>query len=386
MNLITYTSTYPNAAQPQHGLFVEQRLRKIVESGRAAARVVAPVPWFPFPQRMFGRYAQFAAAPARATRFGIDIVHPRYAVVPKVGMSMAPFLMAAGTWSAFRQAASAPVDLIDAHFFYPDGVAAAILAERLGKPLVVTARGTDISLMPRYAVPRRLIRWAAARAAAIITVCQALKEALVELGVPASKITVLRNGVDTQRFRPSDRGAWRRTLGMEGFTLLSVGELIKRKANEIAIQALSQLPDARLFLIGQGPEEGPLRGLAGELGVSGRVRFLGPVAQDELRHHYSAADALVLSSSREGLANVLLESMACGTPVIASNVWGTPEVVCSPEAGVLMEERTPQGLARAVRRLRDHYPAHADVRRHAERFSWDATTRGQLELYASVIR
>ncbi len=386
MQLLTYTSIYPNAAQPLLGLFVEQRLRKIVESGRARARVVAPVPWFPFRPGLFGRYARFAAAPARATRFGIEIVHPRYPVVPKIGMSIAPLLMAAGTWRAFRNAAATPVDLVDAHFFYPDGVAAAILAARLGKPLVVTARGTDVSLIPQYVVPRRLIRWAAARAAAIITVCQALKDALVELGVPAGKITVLRNGVDTDRFRPSDRDAWRSRLGMNGFVLLSVGELIKRKANEIAIQALPRMPDASLFLIGQGVEEKALRALASELRVTARVRFLGPVAQDDLKHHYSAADALVLSSSREGLANVLLESMACGTPVIASNVGGTPEVMCSPEVGVLMDERTPQGLVRAVRRLREHYPARADVRRYAERFSWDATTRGQLELYASVIR
>jgi teichuronic acid biosynthesis glycosyltransferase TuaC len=101
--------------------------------------------------------------------------------------------------------------------------------------------------------------------------------------------------------------------------------------------------------------------------------------------HYSAADALVLASSREGWANVLLESMACGTPVVASRVWGTPEVVAAPEAGVLMAQRTVQGVADAVNALRTHYPDRRATRRYAERFSWDATTAGQLAVFDGLL-
>jgi glycosyltransferase involved in cell wall biosynthesis len=115
------------------------------------------------------------------------------------------------------------------------------------------------------------------------------------------------------------------------------------------------------------------------------VSFLGSVAQPQLKEYYNAADAMVLASSREGWANVLLESMACGTPVVASNVWGTPEVVAAPEAGVLMPERTPEGIARALRTLRENYPDHAATRRYAENFSWDATTEGQIQLFSRII-
>jgi glycosyltransferase involved in cell wall biosynthesis len=145
------------------------------------------------------------------------------------------------------------------------------------------------------------------------------------------------------------------------------------------------LPGVKLLIAGRGPELKRLEALALETGVQDRVTFLGPVAQPDLKRYYNACDAMVLASSREGWANVLLESMACGTPVVASNVWGTPEVVAAPEAGVLMEDRTPEKLAKAVMALRANYPDHAATRRYAERFSWDDTTNGQLELFARLV-
>ncbi|MFQ5757773.1 MAG: glycosyltransferase, partial [Acidiferrobacterales bacterium] len=254
------------------------------------------------------------------------------------------------------------------------------------KPVVVTARGTDINLVPRYALPRRMILWAAGRAAGIITVCQALKDALLELGVAEKKIVVLRNGVDPQVFHPIDRQAWRARLGLNEISLLSVGELIKRKGHDIAIKALQKLPRVRLLIAGDGVEEQALRSLARSLGVAGRVTFLGPVPHCELTNYYGAADALVLASSREGLANVLLEAMACGTPVIASNVWGTPELVHSPEAGVLMAERSPGALVQAYHALFANYPDHRATARYAQRFTWEETTRGQLSLFRRILQ
>ena len=167
--------------------------------------------------------------------------------------------------------------------------------------------------------------------------------------------------------------------------MLSVGWLDPRKAHDIPIRALAELPDVRLMIAGTGPELNNLQALATQCGVADRVTFLGSIAQTALAQYYNAADMLVLASSREGWANVLLESMACGTPVIASNVWGTPEVVNAPEAGLLMPERTPASLAASVRLLRANYPDHSATRRYAERFSWDDTTQGQLDLFQQVI-
>jgi glycosyltransferase involved in cell wall biosynthesis len=207
----------------------------------------------------------------------------------------------------------------------------------------------------------------------------------VDLGVPADKITVLRNGVDLELFRPVERDRARSQLQFTRTTLLSVGHLIERKGHHIAIEAMVDLPDADLVIVGDGQMEGALRALAQARGVSARVRFVGPVPQDRLKEYYSAADALVLASSREGWANVLLESMACGTPVIATRIWGTPEVVQVAEAGVLMTDRTPQALTMAFRRLFAAYPDRGQTRRYAERFSWDETTEGQLSVFRSVV-
>jgi glycosyltransferase involved in cell wall biosynthesis len=164
-----------------------------------------------------------------------------------------------------------------------------------------------------------------------------------------------------------------------------VGHLIERKGHELVIGALAELPDVDLLIAGAGPEEGALRRLAVQLGVNSRVRFLGALPQARLREVYAGVDALVLASSREGWANVLLEAMACGTPVAASKVWGTPEVVAAPEAGELMPERSAAGVAEAVRRLRAAPRDRSATRRYAERFSWEATTQGQLDLFHRIL-
>jgi teichuronic acid biosynthesis glycosyltransferase TuaC len=387
MKLLTFSTLYPNAEQPNHGIFVETRLRYLVASGKAESRVVAPVPWFPSSNPKYGHYSQFARVPRHEQRNGLSVSHPRYLVVPRVGMNITPFMLAQSAKQAIGRIRDEGYDFdaIDAHYFYPDGVAAVMLGKYFNKPVVITARGTDINLIPQFALPRKMIMWAAERANGIVTVCNALKEEITGLGVVNKNIVALRNGVDLQRFQPTDRAIARAALGITGFTMLSVGLLDPRKAHDIPIRALAELPDVRLMIAGSGPDLKKLQDVAAQAGVTDRVTFLGPIPQTALAQYYNAADMLVLASSREGWANVLLESMACGTPVIASNVWGTPEVVNSPDAGLLMAERTPASLAASVRLLRANYPDHQATRRYAERFSWDDTTQGQLDLFQQVI-
>lgn len=388
LRLLTFTTLYPNAAQPNHGVFVENRLRHLIASGAATSTVVAPVPYFPSTNRWFGSWSRYAAAPAAEVRNGIAVQHPRYPVIPKIGMSVAPYFMYWAMIPVLRRmfAAGQRVDAIDAHYFYPDGVAAVWLGKRFKLPVVVTARGSDITELPAYRFPRRLIRGVIADAAAIITVSAGLKEALLALGAPNEKVTVLRNGVDTALFRPpTDRDADRRALGLTRKTLISVGLLIERKGHHRTIEAMTRLPDFELIIVGEGPDRERLTAQIARLGLTERVRLLGPRPHAELPVLYGAADASVLSSSREGWANVLLESMACGTPVVASNIPGNPEVVRTRAAGMIVTENTPDGIAAGIRALFDPLPARAATRAYAEPFSWDETTAGQLALFRRVI-
>ncbi len=283
MKILTFSTLYPNAARPRHGIFVETQLRQQLASGQVESMVVAPVPWFPSRNPLFGEYAVHASAPREEQRHGIQVLHPRYLVLPKIGMTLAPFLLAQSVKPVIeRVLAEYRFDLIDAHYFYPDGVAAVLLGRRFGKPVVITALGTDVNLIPRYRLPRRMILWAARHAAGIITVARALKDKLVALGVPAGRIEVLRNGVDLQLFRPVDRESWRRRLGFRRTTLLSVGNLVPLKGHDLAIRALRLLPEMDLVIIGNGPERAALGTLARELGVSDRVTFVGVMAQEDL--------------------------------------------------------------------------------------------------------
>ncbi len=388
LRLLTFSTLYPNAARPNHGVFVENRLRHLLASQEAVSTVVAPVPWFPSTHPRAGEWARYAQAPAQETHHGIEVLHPRFPVVPKIGMTAAPFLL---YWSMLPfirrlQNEGRQFDLIDAHYMYPDGVAAVWLGKKLGLPVVVTSRGTDVSLIPQYPLPRRLIQGAIRGAAALVTVSAALKTALVALGAPDQKVTVLRNGVDTSLFRPAaDRDSIRASLGLKRKTLVSVGLLIDRKGHHRTIEAMSHLPEHELLIAGEGPERARLTALIEKLGLTDRVRLLGARPHDTLPALYSAADASVLASSREGWANVLLESMACGTPVVASNIWGNPEVVQTRDAGLIAPENTPEGIAATVRALFSPLPDRAATRRYAEQFGWEETTSGQLALFRRVL-
>ena len=387
IHLLVFTSLYPNAAQPRHGTFVEERLRHLVDTGHITATVVAPVPWFPFRHRSFGAYAAFAAVPAHEQRHGMEVVHPRYPVIPKVGMNLAPFLLYRMLLPVLRkmQAKGTDFDLIDAHYFYPDGVAAAKLGAALGKPVVITARGSDLNVIPQHRLPRRQIKTTAARVAAVVTVSEALKRQAEALGIESGRISVLRNGVDLERFRPLDRSVIRARLGLAGPVWLAVGNLVELKGVHVTLGALAKNPGAVLLVAGDGPEAWRLRQLASELGIEAHVRFLGNVPQARLHEYYNAADVLMLASSREGMPNVVLESLACGTPVVAAPFAGAEELISAPEAGEIAKSRTAEGMLAAWHELWNRKPDRAATRRFAEKLGWAPVVEAQCALYAKVL-
>lgn len=388
LKIATLSSLYPSKSQPGKGVFIENRTAHLQKSADVEVRVIAPVPWFPFSSRRFGAYANYARAPANDLRNGMSVDYPRYLVVPKLGMSLAPLLMAIGILGTFRELIrnGHDFDIIDAYYFYPDGVAAALVGKWMNKPVVINALGTDVNVIPRYRVPRALIIWASNYASAITTVSRALRQELLNLGISGEKIHVNLHGVDHAQFTPpttplpqGDRPQ------RKARTLLCVGNLLEAKGQHLAIESLLHLKDFRLVLVGEGEYEDKLRQQVSNLQLEDRVQFAGHVDHAKLVSYYSTSDALIIPSLREGIPNVILESLACGTPVIATNVGGIPEIINSGVAGILLDDRTPMAIANAVHQLFENYPSIHDVVEFSRQFTWAKTSATQIKIFKAVL-
>jgi len=327
---------------------------------------------------------------------GLRVVHPRFVAVPVVGDRCRVSLMAAGSGRALlAEALAFQPDVLDVHYAWPDGAAAVALRPRLEAalkrrlPLVITARGTDLNLTAGDSRLRGEVAAALAGADHVVCVAEALREVALSLGVSPGKVTTLRNGVDVRRFMTGDRAAARLACGLPatGRVLLCVGHLIERKGQHLLLEAMARVfptgAEPLLALVGSGEAEGRLRARVAALGLEQRVRFVGAVKPAELPPWYRAADALVLPSLREGWPNVVLEALACGTPVLATAIWGTPEILRGCMAGLLVEPSV-DGLADGLRRLPELRAEAA--RPWAERHTWDATLDGMHEVFRSVSR
>jgi glycosyltransferase involved in cell wall biosynthesis len=372
VKILTYTSLFPNAAKPNLGIFIYQRAAHLAARPGNAVQVIAPVPYAP--RWMGGRWGGFGHIQDVEQIRGLTVHHPRYPLLPKVSMPLHARLMARGTVQLVEQLhREMKFDCIDAHFVYPDGCAAVHIGQKLGLPVVVSARGTDINVFPEFRFIRPQIRWTLENAAGAIAVSRTLEGRMLELGLERAKSRVIGNGVDPARFFPVDRQQARERLGLarKASIVVSVGALLPVKGHDRLLEALAQarreLPDLLLYVIGEGDFRGALERKRDALGLRGSAFFPGSCPNETLRDWYSAADVSCLASAREGWANVLLESLACGTPVVATRVGGTPEVMASPELGVLVEPDTASlaaGLREALGRTwhRDHLVAYARKR------------------------
>jgi glycosyltransferase involved in cell wall biosynthesis len=355
MRVLTFTSLFPNAVQPELGVFIYQRMSHFARRMGNEVEVVAPVPYCPkwLPVE---RWRQMASVPKQGTMSGIEVHYARYPLLPKL-MPLHALLMYAGTFPVVRRLhARQSFDCIDAHYVYPDGMAAVLIGKQLGVPVVVSARGTDINVFPSFPLIRPMIRWTLKQASGVVAVSQSLKDRIVELGIATDKVQVIGNGTDTERFYPMDRAAARKELGLpeDGNIAVAVGSLVPVKGHDRLIRGFAafagKFGNARLYIVGKGRLHTTLEQLIRNTGMQDRVFLVGGRPNHELRLWFSAADVSCLASSLEGWPNVVLESLACGTPVVASRVSGVPEIIVSSDLGVLVEpdvDAIARGLERA---------------------------------------
>lgn len=368
LRVLTLSTLFPNGAEPALGPFVARQTIELAAQPGIEVEVAAPIGLPPWPLSLHPHYAARAALPLEDEYCGLRVHRPRFGVWPKLGQARHAAALAEALLPLAR---AGRFDVINAEFFWPDGPAAAILSARLGIPFSVKARGSDIHHWARRPGIRERIAEAGRAADGLLAVSGAMKADMAALGMPAERIRVHHTGVDLDLFRPVDRDEAKRALGIEGPLIVTVGTLVRRKGQWLAIEALRDLPGANLVLIGQGPDRAALERQAAGMAT---VRFTGSIPQAEIALWLAAADVMLLPTAREGLANVWLEALACGTPVVTSDVGGAREVVDRPEAGRLVAlER--DAIVAAVRELLASPPDRDSVRRAAERFGWEANGR-----------
>jgi teichuronic acid biosynthesis glycosyltransferase TuaC len=353
MRILTFSSLFPNSVNPAHGIFVYRQAAGKATIAGVEVEVIAPVPLAPkwIKSRRWNQWSGIARFESIG---GLRVRHPRYPLLPKLSMPVHGLLMFLGTLrTARRLHREAPFDCIDAHYVYPDGFAAVLLGKLLRVPVVVSALGTDINVFPTLPSIRPLIRWTLQNASGIIAVSSALQRRMIELGVPENKIQFIGNGVDTELFRMRDRRDARRALGLpeDGSILVSVAALREGKGQQHVIAALSRIaakyPGLRLYLVGEGSNRQNLEHLVQRLSLQDRVFLAGNRNNDEIPLWFNAADISILASSREGWPNVVLESLACGTPVIGTPVGQIPEILARGDLGIVTDQ-DPISLAAAV--------------------------------------
>lgn len=355
--LVVFSTLFPSPAQPQAGVFIRERMFRVGEHLPLA--VVAPVPWFPL-QGVLRRWRPHFRpdSPRWEIQNGFEVFRPRFLSIPGIFKRLDGFFLALGSLPVLRRLRRAGrLEVLDAHFGYPDGYAATFLGGWLGVPVTVTLRGTEVRHAATPSLRPRLVA-ALQRARRVFVVSSSLKSLATDLGIAPAKVRVVGNGVDSGVFHSVPRGEARDRLGLpkDGPVLVTVGGLTERKGFHRVIELLPALvkhfPGLRYLVVGGASAEGDwgprLRARVQELGLEDRVQFLGPVAQAELKWVLGAADVFVLATRNEGWANVLLEAMACGLPVVTTDVGGNREVVCRPELGSVVPFDEPESLAAAL--------------------------------------
>lgn len=370
LRVLTLSTLYPDAARPGFGVFVERQTLGLAAREGVEVNVVAPVGLPAWPLALHPHYRTRRDLPLRETRRGLEIHRPRFRVWPRLGEAGAARRLADAALPLLR---GLRFDVIDAEFFWPDGVAAARLAEALGVPFSIKARGSDIHHWGARPEIRSQMLEAAGAAGGLLAVSEALRRDMIALGMPGDRVSVHYTGIDLDRFRPLPRDAAKAAL------IVTPGNLIPLKGQRLVVEALPDIPGAILLIAGDGPERPVLEARIAALGLGERARLLGPVPPAEIPALLAAADLMILPSAREGLANVWIEALACGTPILIPDVGGAREVVDRPEAGRLVA-REPAAIAAAAREMLAAPPARQEVRKSAERFSW-ARNAAELEAH-----
>jgi len=347
MKVLIITNLFPNNRQPGRGIFNQQQFRELAQM--CELKIIAPLPWCP---RFLSRWDNCAQVPDKEMIDGIEVFHPRYLVTPKIGRSFYGYFLYLGIIPTIKKVAqSFSFDIILATWAYPDAFAGMLTAKHFKKPLVIKVHGSDVNLFSKYFWRRLMMRRAFEHSQKVIAVSSELKEKIQHLGILEDKIAVIGNGVNTHIFKPMEKNECRKKLALplEPKLVVFIGNLVEVKGIEFLITAFRDLrDDITLRIVGEGGLQSKLEKQVRELNLSRRIVFTGRCPHMDIPVWMNAADIFCLPSLNEGCPNVVLEALACGTPVVASRVGGIPDMITSPGQGILTAPRDSKGLAQAI--------------------------------------
>ena len=355
MKIVSICSVYPNPLEPGLGLFVRSRLLHMAKT--ASLAIVAPVPFVDYSNRR-KRWFENLQLPRRRDDEGVEVRHPRW-LFPPGGTPINVICLALRLWGtliALRRRFS--FELIDAHFGYPEGVAAAILAKIFHCPFTITLRGSE-RRFDTYRYRRVCLRWAMRRADAIFAVSEELRQFAIERGADPARVRTIPNGIDAAVFHPRDREACRKRFGMrpDRVTVACAGELIEAKGHHLVIEAIRDLVAeghaVDLYIAGglaRGgtPYDHEIKRRIKTWNLDERVHLTGWLDREGLAELLSAADVFCLASFSEGWPNVINEALACGTPVVATRVGAAADMVPNEQFGFLVPPRQTAPLTTAL--------------------------------------
>lgn len=388
---------YPSPVNPTGGIFVHEQVKALRARGHDV-RVVSPKGWAP---PGLSRWSSYRDVVARDVVDGIEVHYPRKLTLPggRLRHRNAEAFLLGIRRTVRRIHAEWSIDVIHAHMMVPDGWAASRIGPELGVPTVGTAHRADVLDIPAQGAKSRMQVAEAIRSLdAVVTVSRAIGDAADAIARPKRPITVVPNGADAEVFLPRDPVEARRRLGIpEGGPVVSyVGKLVPRKGVDTLIESMGVLAAREsgaphLVMAGIGPMRESLEQRARELGVADRITWLGKVPHDDVGWVMSTGDVFILPSLSEGLPTVVCEAMACGLPVVATAVDGTPEIVDEPATGLLVQPHDIDGIAAALSRLLDDPALRAQMgaealRRSAADYTWAANARRMEDVYSAVTR
>ena len=392
--LLVFSSLFPSKKRPNAGLFIRERMFRVGK--QLPVIVVSPVPWFPFQWIIRYWKPYFRLQPEKyEEQSGVKVYYPRFVSVPGILKNYDGFFMALGSWFLLRKLKKQQAfNLIDAHFAYPDGYAATLLGKWFEVPVTITLRGTEVPLS-KLPTRRNCMMNALKNATKVFSVSNSLKDLVIGLGANKEKIEVVGNGIDIEKFYPMDKVFVRKSLDIpeSAQVMISVGGLVDRKGFHRVIEVMPRLvttfPELIFLIVGGDSPEGGIRDKLEEqvqhLNLQNHVRFLGALVSEELKTPLSAADVFVLATENEGWANVFLEAMACGLPVITTDVGGNQEVVNSNDLGVIVPFGDSEALEKGLLKAFETDWDNETILNYAKDNTWDKRVRVLVKNFKQLV-